>query len=89
MEVEKDKAEKELKELMARFKLRKARPCTATPHTMTRTTPLASPPPLTLLATLPPPSPPLPPPLLQALLHWRHRKLTLSFRTLIRTVFAR
>jgi len=46
VEVEKDKAEKELKELMARFKLRKA------------------------------------------LLHWRHRKLTLSFRTLIRTVFA-
>jgi len=46
VEVEKEKAEKELKELMARFKLRKA------------------------------------------LLHWRHRKLTLSFRTLIRTVFA-
>lgn len=46
VEVEKDKAEKELKELMARFKLRKA------------------------------------------LLHWRHRKLTLSFRTLVRTVFA-
>ena len=46
VEVEKEKAEKELKELMARFKLRKA------------------------------------------LLHWRHRKLTLSFRTLIRTVRA-
>jgi len=26
--------------------------------------------------------------LLKALLHWRHRKLTLSFRTLIRTVFS-
>ena len=59
MEVEKDKAEKELKELMARFKLRKACPFTATPHTVTRTTPLSPPSPLTLLATLPPPSPPL------------------------------
>jgi len=43
--VDKDKAEKELKELMARFKLRKS------------------------------------------LLHWRHRKLTLSFRALITIVF--
>jgi len=45
LEAEKEKAEKELKELMARFKLRKA------------------------------------------LLHWRHRKLTLSFRSLISMVF--
>jgi len=45
LESEKEKAEKELKELMARFKLRKA------------------------------------------LLHWRHRKLTLSFRSLISMVF--
>lgn len=45
VEMEKDKAEKELKELMARFKLRKS------------------------------------------LLHWRHRKLTLSFRALITIVF--
>ena len=45
VEAEKVKAEKELKELMARFKLRKS------------------------------------------LLHWRHRKLTLSFRALITIVF--
>lgn len=45
VEVEKDKAEKELKELMARFKLRKS------------------------------------------LLHWRHRKLTFSFRALVTIVF--
>lgn len=45
MELEKEKAEKQLKELMARFKLRKA------------------------------------------LLHWRHRKLTLSFRSLVTMVF--
>jgi len=45
VENEKEKAEKELKELMARFKLRKS------------------------------------------LLHWRHRKLTLSFRALITVVF--
>eukprot|EP00965_Chrysotila_dentata_P117340 3878408-Pleurochrysis_carterae.AAC.1 len=47
MELEKEKAEKELKELMARFKLRKS------------------------------------------LLHWRHRKLTLSFRALITIVRTR
>ena len=45
LEVEKEAAEKQLKELMARFKLRKA------------------------------------------LLHWRHRKLTLSFRSLVTMVF--
>jgi len=45
LEAEKDSAEKQLKELMARFKLRKA------------------------------------------LLHWRHRKLTLSFRSLVTMVF--
>ena len=45
LEVEKESAEKQLKELMARFKLRKA------------------------------------------LLHWRHRKLTLSFRSLVTMVF--
>lgn len=45
LEVEKETAEKQLKELMARFKLRKA------------------------------------------LLHWRHRKLTLSFRSLVTMVF--
>jgi len=45
LELEKESAEKQLKELMARFKLRKA------------------------------------------LLHWRHRKLTLSFRSLVSMVF--
>ena len=45
VDLEKESAEKKLKELMARFKLRKA------------------------------------------LLHWRHRKLTLSFRSLISMVF--
>ena len=45
LEAEKESAEKQLKELMARFKLRKA------------------------------------------LLHWRHRKLTLSFRSLVTMVF--
>ena len=45
LQVEKESAEKQLKELMARFKLRKA------------------------------------------LLHWRHRKLTLSFRSLVTMVF--
>ena len=45
MELEKEKAEKDLKELMARFKLRKA------------------------------------------LLHWRHRKLTLSFRAIVTMCF--
>jgi septal ring factor EnvC (AmiA/AmiB activator) len=45
LEAGKDSAEKQLKELMARFKLRKA------------------------------------------LLHWRHRKLTLSFRSLVTMVF--
>ena len=45
LELEKETAEKQLKELMARFKLRKA------------------------------------------LLHWRHRKLTLSFRSLVTVVF--
>ena len=47
LEVEKESAEKQLKELMARFKLRKA------------------------------------------LLHWRHRKLTLSFRSLVTMVTTR
>ena len=45
LQAEKESAEKQLKELMARFKLRKA------------------------------------------LLHWRHRKLTLSFRSLVTMVF--
>ena len=77
---------------MARFKLRKVRAqhliwtATLTPTLAPTLAPTLTP---TLAPTLTPTLAPTLAPTLgaQALLHWRHRKLTLSFRSLVTMVF--